>query len=76
MQKTTPNNRPWPWRFAINGLLASVALVYVLRLSAGDRGPVDWVVIGLVIAAMGYNLVRLGMGLRRSFRRQDPIVHK
>ena len=49
--------------YALNGMLAGGVLYFVLDLSRGDRGTVDFVVIGLVCAAIAYNVVRLGLKL-------------
>lgn len=43
----------------IRGLLATGVLYFVLDLSAGDRGVVDWIVIAIVGAAIVWNLVQL-----------------
>ncbi len=45
---------------------ASVALGYALHLSAGDRGPVDWIVIGAVSGTILWSLWRLGRRLARA----------
>lgn len=52
--------------YGVNAALASGVLYFVLDLSRGDRGPVDWIVIGLVVSAVLYNLVRLGARLYTS----------
>ncbi len=51
--------------YLVNSVLATGVLYYVLRLSRGDRGVVDGVVIGLVCCALGWNLVQLGRRLCR-----------
>ena len=45
--------RPRTWLYSVRACLAGGVLYYALSLSAGDRGPVDWVVITLVVAAVG-----------------------
>ena len=52
-----------PTLYAVNGLLASGVLAWALHLSAGDRGPIDWVVFALVLGAIAWNVVRLGQRL-------------
>jgi len=44
-------------------VLAGAALYWVLHLSAGDRGPIDWVVITLVGLAIAWNVFRLSQRL-------------
>jgi len=48
----------------VNGVIAAVVLFYVLRLSAGDRHLIDWIVIALVSSAILYNVVKFGMALQ------------
>jgi hypothetical protein len=45
----------------VRALLATSVLYFVLDLSAGDRGLIDWVVIAAVGAAIAWNLVRLSI---------------
>jgi hypothetical protein len=52
--------------YVVNGALASGVLYWVLRLSSSGRSAVDWVVIGLVVLAVSWNLVRLGQRLYRA----------
>ena len=51
---------------ALNAVLAGGVLYYALHLSRGDRGMVDFVVIGLVCAAIAWNVVRLGLRLNQA----------
>lgn len=51
--------------YVVNGALASAVLYLVLRLSSSGRTAIDWVVIGLVMLAISWNLVRLGQRLYR-----------
>ena len=44
-------------------LLAGAVLYWVLHLSAGGRGPVDWTVIGLVSLAVTWNVLQLSRRL-------------
>ena len=41
-------------------VIAAGVLFYALDLSAGDRGLVDWTVIGLASATVLWNLIQLG----------------
>ncbi|QDU65663.1 hypothetical protein [Engelhardtia mirabilis] len=50
--------------YVANSAIASVVLAYALRLSVGDRGPVDWAVISIAGSAVLWNLVRAGLRLR------------
>ena len=52
--------------YVVNGVLASCALYFVLRLSSSGRTAIDWVVIGLVVLAVAWNLLRLGQRLYRT----------
>jgi hypothetical protein len=52
--------------YVVNGILASCALYFVLRLSSSGRTTIDWVVIGLVVLAVFWNLFRLGQRLNRA----------
>jgi len=47
----------------VNGALASCVLFFVLDLSRSGRGPIDWLVIGAVLLAILWNVVRLGQRL-------------
>ncbi len=49
--------------YVVNAVLASGVLYWVLHLSRGDRGLVDWVVVAVVVLAVLWNLVRLGQRL-------------
>lgn len=49
--------------YVVNGALASAVLYFAAPLSRGDRGAVDWVVLGLIGLAVLWNLVRLGQRL-------------
>jgi len=53
------------YSYLVRALLAGGVMFWVLRLSAGDRGGFDFVVIGLVALAIGWNLVMLGRRLSR-----------
>jgi hypothetical protein len=55
-----------PRSYVVLSALAGGVLFYALRLSRFDRGPVDWAVIGLIIAAILWNLIQLGRRLHRS----------
>lgn len=44
-------------------VIGSVVMAFFVRLSAGDRGPVDWVVIGLVGGVVLWQLWCLGRRL-------------
>jgi len=46
-------------------VLSSGALYWVVDLSRSGRTTVDWIVIGLAIAAILWNLIRLGRRLYR-----------
>jgi len=52
-------------------VLAAASLYFAWQLSSPDqsqgppRGPIDWVVIGLLGLAVGWNLVQLGRRLHR-----------
>jgi hypothetical protein len=45
--------------YLLRALIATGVLYFALDLSAGDRGVVDWAVIGVVGVAILYNLVQL-----------------
>ena len=51
--------------YVVNGVLAGGVLLYALRLSRGDRGWIDLLVIGLVIAAMAWNVLQISRKLHR-----------
>ena len=55
-----------PRSYVALAALAGGALFYALRLSRFDRGPVDWAVIGLILAAILWNLIQLGRRLHRA----------
>lgn len=46
-------------------VLASGVMYFALRLSRSGRTAIDWTVIGLVAAAIGWNLVQLGRRLQQ-----------
>ena len=52
-----------PTFFVVNACLASVVLCYVLDLSSPGRTLVDFVVIGLVLAAICWNLFQVSRRL-------------
>lgn len=54
-----------PPLYLVNTGLACGVLYYVLDLSRPGRGLVDWTVIGLVVAAILWNLFQLGRRLHR-----------
>jgi len=49
-----------PHTYLVNAALACAVLYWVADLSRSERTLVDWVVIGIVAAAVLYNLVQLG----------------
>jgi hypothetical protein len=51
--------------YVVNGVLAGGVLLYALRLSRGDRGWIDLLVIGLVIAAIAWNVLQISRKLHR-----------
>ena len=51
--------------YLANTLLACGALYYAVDLSRSGRTAIDWAVIGAVVAAVLWNLVRLGQRLWR-----------
>lgn len=51
--------------YVVDGVLAGGVLLYALRLSRGDRGWIDLLVIGLVIAAMAWNVLQISRKLHR-----------
>jgi hypothetical protein len=54
-----------PRSYLANAAMASAVLYFAQDLSRGDRGAVDWTVLGLVTLAILWNLVRLGQRLHR-----------
>jgi hypothetical protein len=52
--------------YVATSLLSSCVLYFAWRLSSSGRGPVDWVVIGLAVLAVLWNLGNLGGRLHRS----------
>lgn len=50
--------------YCVRGLLAAGVLYWVLDLSAANRTWVDYVVIALVVAAIGFNVVQLSRKMR------------
>lgn len=52
--------------YSLRAVLAGVVLYYAVDLSRGDRGAIDYAVLGLVIAALAWNLVRLVQRLHRA----------
>ena len=57
--------------YVATSLLASCVLYFAWRLSSSGRGLVDWVVIGLVLLAVLWNLGNLGSRLYRSGGRRS-----
>lgn len=57
--------RKAPYSYVVLGGLASAVLFFALRLSSSGRGPVDWVVIGLIALAIAWNVFRLSLRLYR-----------
>lgn len=57
--------------YTTNALLASAVLYYAFDLSSSGRTLIDWSVIGLVIAAVLWNLVQLGRRLHRAGGSRD-----
>jgi hypothetical protein len=49
--------------YVIWAVIWSVVMSYVLRLSAPERGVIDWMVIGAVASAILWSLVALGRRL-------------
>lgn len=62
-ESTTSGDARKPRSHVVLAVIGSVAMAYVLRLSAPERGPVDWVVIAAVAAAIAWQLWRLGVRL-------------
>jgi hypothetical protein len=54
-----------PRSHLVLAFLAGGALYFAFSLSRGDRGVVDWVVLGLFGLAVLWNLFRLGQRLHR-----------
>lgn len=52
-----------PQSYVLLAALASGVLYFVLDLSAAGRGPVDYVVIGLVVLAVVWNIIQLSRRL-------------
>lgn len=52
-----------PRSYLVMAVVLAVVLTYVFRLSAGDRGAVDWVVATVVALALLWALVGLGRRL-------------
>jgi len=55
----------------VRAVIYSVVLLYVYRLSASGRGWVDWLVLGLVILAISWNLFQLGRHFHEAGRPRD-----
>lgn len=55
-----------PRSYLVTTVLASSVMCWVLYLSSAGRGVVDWIVIGLVGAAIFWNLGGLGRRLARA----------
>ena len=55
-----------PGSYLVNCALACGVLYWVLYLSRSGRTAIDWTVIGLVILAILWNLVKLGQRLNRA----------
>jgi hypothetical protein len=49
--------------YVVNGCLAGAVLYFVLDLSSSGRGWIDFTVIGLVIAAIAWNVAQLARKL-------------
>lgn len=49
----------------VRAVIAAGALFYVMKLSAGDRGPLDFAVIGVVVLALVWYLYRVVSIIRR-----------
>jgi hypothetical protein len=62
---TASSSAPAPRRFSylVRGLLAAGTFAFALPLSAGDRGVVDFVVLGALGAAILYNTLQLARRL-------------
>lgn len=54
-----------PRSYLVLAALGCGVLFFAYDLSRGDRGPVDWVVLGLVSGAILWNLIQLGRRLHR-----------
>ncbi len=52
-----------PRSYLVNGVLACAVLYFAQSLSRSGRGPIDWVVLGLIGLAILWNLFRLGQRL-------------
>ncbi len=52
--------------YVVNGCLASAVLYFVLDLSSSGRTWIDYTVIGLVIAAIAWNVLQLARKLYRA----------
>jgi hypothetical protein len=52
--------------YLVNTVLACGVLYWVLDLSRGERTVIDWAVIGLVVGAIVWNLVQLGLRLHEA----------
>lgn len=50
--------------YVVRGILAAGVLYYALRLSAGDRGLVDGIVLGVISLAIAWNVLMLSRRLR------------
>jgi len=53
-----------PRSYLLLAVLASGVLWWVSDLSSSGRSPVDWLVVGVVVAAILWNLLGLGRRLR------------
>ena len=52
--------------YVVNGCLAAAVLYFALHLSSSGRTAVDFVVIALVLGAIGWNVFKLSQRLYRS----------
>lgn len=52
--------------YVLGSAIAGGVMYYAVKLSSSGRTLIDWIVIGLVAAAILWNLVRLGQRLFRS----------
>ncbi|MEJ2068971.1 MAG: hypothetical protein P8X58_00955 [Syntrophobacterales bacterium] len=50
----------------VTAVIAAVVLAYAVHLSAPGRGVVDWIVMGVVVAAILWSLQGLGRRLYRA----------
>lgn len=55
-----------PKYYSTYSVLAAAALYFAWNLSRSGRGTIDWIVLGLVSAALLYNLAALGRRLYKA----------